>query len=189
MKPVWDAADKYADEKTAIMNLMARFRRHRLSPNPPEGLTAAEARALMVINHCNGHDAPARPGFIAHALQTTPSALSQIMKSLEAKGLIQRTRVNADCRGVQVTLTPQGKAYVDEADAALNARWTDLFDYLGEEDVKDLARILGRIAAYDDKVSASGGAHIAGVGVVSDCAGAAPADERMATPIDEEVRR
>ena len=86
-------ASSLEEMKGDFVDLMRRLHQARAtSRTVPEGVTPAEARAVHVVWLMSRQGEAARPGSVAAHMHTTPSALSQILKSLEEKGLLVRHR-------------------------------------------------------------------------------------------------
>lgn len=147
----WPADDRYAGKKAELVSRMRQLHRTHPLPTPPAGLTDAEANVLHGIDAAARHGCEPRPGAIGRFAHVRPSALSQTLGSLEQKGLITRERDGSDLRSVVVRLTEAGRAKNVELTARLNEHWTRLFDYLGERDVDELLRILGRVVAFQER--------------------------------------
>jgi DNA-binding MarR family transcriptional regulator len=76
-----------------------------------EETTIAQYRALVVL----ASRGPQRMVDLAGALDVTPSTAGRMCDRLLRKGLIRRHRARADRRAVQVSITPAGRAVVDQA--------------------------------------------------------------------------
>lgn len=150
MQACFDSSDRYADTKRAIADLVERLHRGRIAPPALDELTEAETHALLVVESLSA-EGSVRPGQVACASRTTPSALSQTLKTLESKGLVKRTRSDQDCRAVVIELTEEGTRAVCDTRSLRNEYWSRLLDYLGEEDVRTLIRIMGRLAEYRER--------------------------------------
>lgn len=121
--------------KVEFLDLMRKL--HRAGPPwmpDCEGLTPNQARALHLLYVMESADgAGARPGSLAHHLAVSPSALSQVARVLEERGLVTRGRGSGDFRVVSLRLTPEGVALARELDSAFTARMRELVDYVGPE--------------------------------------------------------
>jgi DNA-binding MarR family transcriptional regulator len=82
-------------------------------------LTLPQYRVLGLIA-----GAPERASRLAQRVDVTKASLTGVLDALEARGLIARTEVHGDRRGVTLVLTPAGTAALDAADAAAGA-WLD----------------------------------------------------------------
>ena len=74
-------------------------------------------------------------------------AVSQTLRSLEQKGLVERTLSQEDRRVVYVRLTAEGERMLDQATERFSGRLDELLRRLGSEDTEQLLRILGRLDA------------------------------------------
>ena len=111
-----------------------------------EGVTRAEAHAVhsMYLLKSLGFCPSCRPGEIAAKLRISPSAFSQMLKGIEAKGFIERTRSSEDCRAVRIELTEAGVALGAEVDRRIAAVFSAVIDQVGEEPLKESALLFDR---------------------------------------------
>lgn len=85
---------------------------------------------------------------ISHILQVTSPTVTQLLKGLEKKGLIDRNLDQVDRRVVRIKLTDQGKLITAQAEAAFSASFSGLIEYLGEEESDQLADLLAKAYLY-----------------------------------------
>lgn len=78
-------------------------------------------------------------------LPVSKSAVSQTLNGLEKKGLIVRTIDPSDRRKITVTLTPEGKASLDEAKHRYETALDDILEQFGEENTKTLLEMVERL--------------------------------------------
>ncbi len=57
----------------------------------------------------------ARMGDLAHAMVIAPSRLTELMRRMESKSLVRRSRSRTDGRGVIASITPEGRSRVRRA--------------------------------------------------------------------------
>jgi len=128
---------------------LGRFRASCYVPRyAPDDLTTSEMHVVMAVGHaCDCGDVP-RPRDIGHALHLSPSALSQTLGSLEKKGYIVRERHASDGRSVAVLLTETGRSVVDEGVCAYRESMRELRAYLGDDDLREFARLLNKVNAF-----------------------------------------
>lgn len=144
--------DDFEALKLEFFEVMREF--HQIKPVPfdaVEGLTPAEAKTLHMIFAAEqrGSDAGVRPGFVAGHLHVTPSALSQVLKTLEEKQLVERSRgCDDDFRAVMLRLTPRGAALARDIDARWEEQARGMVDYVGLEELRQMMATTRRIAAY-----------------------------------------
>ena len=75
-----------------------------------EDVTLAQYRALVEL----AARGPQRPADLASALGVDRSTATRMCDRLVRKQLVQRRRISADRRGVRISLTPAGRALVEE---------------------------------------------------------------------------
>src|SRR5215210_8166063 len=75
------------------------------------GLTLQQYRMLLKIV-----DQPMRASALARASGSSRASLSAMIRNLEQRGLVKRTAVEEDLRGVAVEVTTAGRAAVRKAD-------------------------------------------------------------------------
>jgi DNA-binding MarR family transcriptional regulator len=105
--PAAGAGDRRARAVRAIvfMNRLFEYECREL------GLSLGQYRLLLYLRH-----GPVRAGELAvHASMTRP-ALSILINTLQKQGLIERSTVHADRRGVRLELTRKGQAAVARAE-------------------------------------------------------------------------
>lgn len=82
------------------------------------------------------------PGEISAASNISTARVASILNSMEKKGYITRATDTKDRRKVIVEITETGRAYAGEALEKLKTMLGVIFDELGEDDVRELIRIL-----------------------------------------------
>lgn len=143
------AEDGYERFKSVIHDLFVNFRRGRHTLAIPLGdLTTGESGVLITIAHARRHAQHVRPRMVAHMANMTPSALSQMLKSLEGKGYVVRERFGEDSRGIDLQLTEKGMQLAKQGERMRDAYLRELFSYLGDDDVADLNRVICRMNAF-----------------------------------------
>ncbi|GAA1253695.1 MarR family transcriptional regulator [Kitasatospora nipponensis] len=102
----------------------------------PTKLTPLQADILLFLA---GDGRPRRQGEIVTALASTAPTVSDAVRALTAKELVDRRRDPLDTRTVALTLTPDGRAEADRL-AAIPAPLREALDALGEQDVAAMLR-------------------------------------------------
>ena len=135
---------------------LTRFRHARFIPAPASTeLTPAETHVIMGIGHCTDDGECPRPRDIGRVLHLSASALSQTLGSLEKKGYITRERSGQDARQVALGLTDEGRRFVDSEVSRFRQAMHEMRDYLGEDDLREFARLLNKVNAfYEEQVAA-----------------------------------
>jgi DNA-binding MarR family transcriptional regulator len=84
---------------------------------------------------------------LAERIRLSPSRTSRLAMELERQGLVERQRDSTDSRSTRVAVTTAGRERLLGAAADyFSTIRAHLFETLSERDVKQLARILGRMA-------------------------------------------
>jgi DNA-binding MarR family transcriptional regulator len=83
---------------------------------------------------------------------STPGALREVLgvlRALEEKGMLRRCADSHDRRRVVVQLTELGRRTAEQMHAALCAHVQHVLKQLGEQDSRELIRLLGRITEIE----------------------------------------
>ena len=131
--------ERLRDEWRALMRRFARMGHE--SPYARAGISPLGTEVLIAIGALERAAEVARPSVVAKRVGTTPSSLSQALKSLEEKGLLERRRLAGDSRGVALALTEAGRGLARCGLGGRDARLRALFDHLGAEDVAEFMRV------------------------------------------------
>lgn len=87
-------------------------------------------------------------GFLREQLQVGSGRMADILRRLEEKQLIVRCDDEKDSRRVLVYITESGRAQAIRTQKRVLAWYRKLWLYLGEEDGKELMRILTRLVKF-----------------------------------------
>jgi DNA-binding MarR family transcriptional regulator len=91
---------------------------------------------------------------ISKMMHVTSPSITQVLKRLEANGLVERHVDPADRRTVGITLTEQGEAVAHRAHETFSTSFHGLIDYLGEEQSSQFASLLYKSSCYfNEKMS------------------------------------
>ena len=99
-------------ERAKLVELVDRLSRIAHSLQFAEGLNPAQWEALRFVGRANRNSCS--PGTLAEFMGSTKGTVSQTLKALEAKGLIERCRKAGDRRAVQISVTPAGTALLSK---------------------------------------------------------------------------
>ena len=91
-------------------------------------------------------------GTLTEQLHVVPGRMTDILKSLEYKGLIKRSRDIEDKRRVIVSITEKGRIEAEEKRKYISEEYQGLFRILGKEDTKELIRLLKVVLSYPGDV-------------------------------------
>lgn len=102
-----------------------------------------------LTHHANGD---VTPSDISCAMNTSTARTAAALNSLEDKGLITRAINKNDRRQIIVQITEKGARYAKEIEMNFFKKAVQIFDAIGEDDAKELVRIIAKIASsYDEK--------------------------------------
>ena len=90
----------------------------------------------------------ASAGELCRRLHVVPGRMADILKRLEEKELIVRSKDEADRRVVRASITEKGRQLSNERRMEISKEYKGLFDILGENDVRELIRLLKIVLAY-----------------------------------------
>ena len=85
---------------------------------------------------------------LSQRLNITPAAVTHMLNSLEEEGYIERLRDFKDRRVVMVRPSAKGIEILEKGKKEFLERFSGLVEYLGEEDAKELIRLLNKTSRY-----------------------------------------
>ncbi len=85
---------------------------------------------------------------ISKHLHVTPPSVTQVLNSLESRGLVERHMHATDRRVIVVTLTRRGEHVANEAREVISTKMQGLIEYLGEQKSNQLADLLFEVFRY-----------------------------------------
>ena len=93
-------------------------------------------------------DRPMLSGELVERMGLTTGRVANILKMLEAKGLVDREQDRQDRRKVHIALTPAGQARAEARFREASDAHRGLLEHLGEEDSARLLDLLERCLEY-----------------------------------------
>jgi len=136
-------ADEAAEAAEAVRVVARRLRRAARADLEPLGVTAAQVRALRVVEAAGGG---LRMSDLADRLDIVRRSATSVVDELEASGLVVRRPDPDDRRGVLVDLTDAGGHLLRRVGARRRAAARDLFADLTPDEVATLRGLLDRIS-------------------------------------------
>jgi MarR family 2-MHQ and catechol resistance regulon transcriptional repressor len=119
--------------------------RRRLSADlEREGLSATGFSVLVVLTTAGGE---LELRALRTRLRTSKANATEVVTTLEARGLVIRRRLPQDRRAASVLLTPAGREVVDRLFPEHTQRVTAAFSVLDEHEKRSLAEICRKLAA------------------------------------------
>ena len=92
------------------------------------------------------------PGELAEKLSLVPGRMTDILKTLEKKGMIRREPDPEDRRRVLVKITPKGVRDVTERREKVRTQYSGLYQALGLYDTVKLIELLKKLNRYIDEM-------------------------------------
>ena len=107
-------------------------------------ITSSQMMVLFLLSQ-NGE---LTMGQISQMLDLTPRAITGLMKGLEQKKYIVRTKDKKDQRVIWVKLTPAGTSFMKIARPDTAAKLTSLFSVLSKKEQVELVRIIEKLTDH-----------------------------------------
>lgn len=130
------------DLKTAVFTLA---RASRLLEHCLVDLTLPQVRVLRIIS-----TSPERASAIAEKAAVSRPALTGVIDGLEKRGLLRRTQVDGDRRGVSLVLTDEGRDALRDAEQPMVDRMGAVLDHLAPPARAEMLRGLSTLAEAMD---------------------------------------
>ena len=108
----------------------------------PQGLTIAQYAALLGVSAEPGIS----PATVAKQCLTTPQAMAAVLKTLEERGLMERSPHPWHSNIVQLKLTDRGERVLADADAGASAIEQRMADALNADERTAIVDILTRLS-------------------------------------------
>lgn len=132
-----------------LLRSFMQFDKAEWHQNHIEGCKPSEIKLLLCIKrHAKLTSHKMKVSEISKILHVTSPTVTQLIKGLEADGLIEREIDPLDRRAVGITLTAKGELVSTRAAEAFFASINGLIDYLGEEQSDQLAELLTKVYIY-----------------------------------------
>ncbi|MDO7786653.1 MarR family transcriptional regulator [Desulforamulus aquiferis] len=126
-----------------------QFKKADWHQNTIDGCRYSEIKVLFCIKQgSKSHASEMKVSDISKYLKVTAPTITQLIKSLEAKGLVERNIDQTDRRAVRIKLTSQGEKITERAENAFYTSFNGLVEYLGEEQSNQLADLLSKVFTY-----------------------------------------
>jgi MarR family 2-MHQ and catechol resistance regulon transcriptional repressor len=128
----------------SLLRAEASVRRRLSADLEREGLSASGFSVLVVLTTAGG-ELPLRA--LRHRLRTSKANATEVVTTLEHRGLVVRRRLPQDRRAATVTLTAAGRALVDRLFPEHTARVQRAFAVLDDDEKRLLAEVCRKLAA------------------------------------------
>ena len=128
----------------SLLRAEASVRRRLSADIEREGLSASGFSVLVVLTTAGGQ---LELRTLRRRLQTSKANATEVVTTLELRGLVVRSRLAHDRRAAAVALTPLGQELVDRLFPEHTDRVRRAFAVLDEEEKRSLAEICRKLAA------------------------------------------
>ena len=128
----------------SLIRAEAQVRRRLSADLEREGLSATGFSVLVVLTTAGGE---LELRALRTRLRTSKANATEVVTTLEGRGLVIRRRLVCDRRAASVLLTPAGRELVDRLFPEHTQRVTAAFSVLDEEEKRSLAEICRKLAA------------------------------------------
>lgn len=140
---------QYTETTQKLLHAFMQFSKAEWHQRSIMGYKPSEIRVLFCIrNSARGGMPEMKVSEISKRLHITSPSVTQVMKTLEAQGLVERKIDPADRRAVGITLTEKGELVTQKAGEEFVRSLQGLIDYLGEEQSEQLAELLLKVFTY-----------------------------------------
>jgi MarR family transcriptional regulator, 2-MHQ and catechol-resistance regulon repressor len=131
------------DALESLVLAEASVRRRLAADLEREGLSSSGFSVLMVLSSSGGE---LELRALRSRLRTSKANATEVVTTLETRGLVQRFRLPHDRRAASVRLTAAGRELVDRLVPEHTRRVTDAFAMLDEAEKRTLADICRKLA-------------------------------------------
>jgi DNA-binding MarR family transcriptional regulator len=132
-----------------LLSALTQFKRLGWHQRAVAGCRPSEIRVLFCVKEGTSADLPEmKVSEISKQMGVTSPTVTQLLKSLEAHGLVERNIDPIDRRAVGIKLTANGRMVAQQAREAFLASIKGLVEYLGEEESNQLAELLFKVFRY-----------------------------------------
>jgi DNA-binding MarR family transcriptional regulator len=143
------------DTAQKLLVAMMQFKHGGWHQSSSDGCKPSEIRVLFIIKRSEEYTHQIKVSEISKYLHVTSPTVTQLLKGLELRGLIERKVDATDRRSVGITLTEKGEQLTQKARENVLASFTDLVEYLGKEESQQLAELLSRVNTYFNEKEAN----------------------------------
>ena len=140
----WPEQAEHMAAVTSVMRVQQLLLSQVEDTLKPYGLTFAAYEALQLLAFTRTGSLPM--GKMGVRLMVHPASVTNAIRKLELRGLVQRHSSPDDRRIVLATITPDGRAVARDATAALNQAWFGLPGYTKQQAAR-VAAVLREIRA------------------------------------------
>ena len=139
-----------------LMTAFMRFGKAEWHERIIAGCKPSEIRVLFCIKKgMKPNESEIKVSEISKLLHVTSPTVTQLLKGLEANGLVERRVDPTDRRAVGITLTETGERVTQQAAHDFSTSFEGLIEFLGEEQSDQFAELLNKVFYYFSEKTAS----------------------------------
>jgi len=132
-----------------LMEALREFHRFGWQEHSIAGCKPSEIRLLLCIKRCmKPGNSDMKVSEISKLLHVTSPSVTQLLKGLEANGLIERHSDPVDRRAVGIKLTKQGEDVIRQAMELRTSAIDGLVEYLGKDESEHFASLISKVVRY-----------------------------------------
>lgn len=132
-----------------LLNAFMQFKHVGWHQRSIDGCKPSEIRVLLIIQKSEEYaQHEIKVSEISKYLHVTSPTVTQLIKGLEVRGLVERKIDTTDRRAVGITLTEKGEQVTQKAKENIIASFADIVEYLGEEQSQLLSELLSKVTTY-----------------------------------------
>ena len=129
-----------------LRQVLSQFRRIGWQAHADQEVRQSEFRLLFTLLEADAIGT--KVSDLSMQMHITPAAVTHMLNSLEEGGYIERLADPADRRVVLVKLTDKGRQTVEARKAKFLEKLMELIGFLGEQDARELLRLVSAILTY-----------------------------------------
>lgn len=139
-----------------LMRAFMQFEKSSWHQRSIAGCKPSEIKVLFCIKRSMRPDVPTmKVSDISKFLHVTSPTVTQLIKGLEANGLVERHIDQTDRRAIDIQLTEKGEIVTQQAANDFYCSFKGLIEYLGEEQSNQLADLLSKVFLYFNEKEAN----------------------------------
>jgi DNA-binding MarR family transcriptional regulator len=140
---------EYVFSSQELASIIFRFTKYSTSPEFKDEFRHRQFHFLITLSKLiKPGEKGIKPSMMSDVMHITRGAITHIVNEMEAEGLLERIPDPLDRRVVLIAITSEGQKMLDDTYQRFMTRMNTLIDYLGEEDSRELGRLLSKSLAY-----------------------------------------
>ena len=133
---------------TELAKQMLENMRNLRHTRPQKDMSESMQGATFIMQYLLERNEAVLPSEISNFMGISTARIAAALNKLEDKGYIEREIDKSDRRQILVTLTQEGRAFAGQNQQEFLLNTSKMLAYLGEDDAKELIRIMKKIANY-----------------------------------------